>query len=419
MTTMHYVFCYKRVLSLLIVSLLLALLLACAADAEIESEYRLDRVLTEVPETFAPTPTVDLECDPPKSADVTTLLKEMQSCKPDLPHNSKVFIRLFIELQEFKTNPEFHKAGFGDCCRFNSWLTEAESLRSRAGIGPLTGLGVAPGGLRTLGFEYLKGAGGSTGYKEAYESAIEFEARKTMGLTTAMSTVAAGVAECASLENADVTAVLRELQNCKPDLSQDSRDFIKLFIELQKFKTDPEFHKVGFGVCCRFNSWLKKVESLQTRAGQGTLMELGVYPMALYLLGSEYVSSRGQPTDYARQSEGTIKFQAEKTMGLERILTPPASDLSPSSEVIGKWMYDDGYLKGPLTILRDGGQFRLIENFQGLDKFEIPIVEIESSTGRRFTRLDDWLREDYVISRQGDLEIWDIDGLATTARKLR
>ncbi len=412
MPTMHCVFCYKPVLFLLLVALWLSPLLACAADAE------TDRVLTEAPETFAPTPTVDLECDPPEGAEVINLLKEMQSCKPGLPRNSKVFIRLFIELQEFKTDPEFHKAGFGDCCRFNSWLTEVESLRSRAGVGPLTGLGVAPVGLRTLGFEYLKSAGGPTDYSEAYESAIKLEVEKNMGLGTDLPNVAAGTAKkCAPPNNADVTVVLRELQSCKPDLSRDSKDFIRLFIELQEFKTDPEFHKVGFAVCCRFNSWLKKVESFQRRAGQGTLMELAVAPGELLLLGLDYVWSKGQPTDHIRQSEHIIKFQAEKTMGL--VLKTPASDLSPSSQVIGNWMYDDGNLKVTVLILRDSGQFHMVEKFHDSSKLEIPIVEIESSTGRRFTKLDDGLREDYVINRKGDLEIWDIYGLSTIAMKLR
>ena len=68
--------------------------------------------------------------------------------------------------------------------------------------------------------------------------------------------------DCAEPETLEITALLKELQSCKPDLSSLTKDVIRLYFELLEFKDDPEFHKVGFGVCCRFNVWRQEVDAL-------------------------------------------------------------------------------------------------------------------------------------------------------------
>ena len=56
--------------------------------------------------------------------------------------------------------------------------------------------------------------------------------------------------DCSEPEAADITALLGELQSCTTDLSSFTKDVIRLYLELQEFKDDPEFHQVGFSLCC-------------------------------------------------------------------------------------------------------------------------------------------------------------------------
>ena len=70
--------------------------------------------------------------------------------------------------------------------------------------------------------------------------------------TTSITPTATLTEICIEPDNPDLTSLLTELQSCKPDLSQDARETIRLFIELLQFKDNPEFHQVEFGLCCRF-----------------------------------------------------------------------------------------------------------------------------------------------------------------------
>ena len=89
-------------------------------------------------------------------------------------------------------------------------------------------------------------------------------------------------------------------------LSDEAKEIKALYNELQDFKDDPEFHEVGFGVCCRFNEWVQKVEELRDRTGVEIVQELGFVPGDLLMLGMEYMKSKGQPTSFTRDMEATI-----------------------------------------------------------------------------------------------------------------
>ena len=61
-----------------------------------------------------------------------------------------------------------------------------------------------------------------------------------------------------------------------------------LYEELQSFKYDPEFHRVGFAICCRFNAWKVKVDKLSEQSGIEFLTEFGFAPGDLFILGQSY-----------------------------------------------------------------------------------------------------------------------------------
>ena len=92
----------------------------------------------------------------------------------------------------------------------------------------------------------------------------------TLTISPSPSTLQVPISASPSLDNAcqvpidvSVAVLLNELQSCKSTtLSKDSSSIIRLYLELERFKSDPEFHQFGFGACCRFNSWLRELESL-------------------------------------------------------------------------------------------------------------------------------------------------------------
>ena len=80
-----------------------------------------------------------------------------------------------------------------------------------------------------------------------------------------------------------------------------------LYDELQEFKSDPEFHDVGFAVCCRFNKWFARVGELQEQSDMNLFREVGVVPGELRQLGLEYMRSKGEPNSYTRSMEPKFK----------------------------------------------------------------------------------------------------------------
>lgn len=96
--------------------------------------------------------------------------------------------------------------------------------------------------------------------------------------------------------------------HAKAVLSNEVQGLKSLYEELRTFKDDPYFHKVGFGVCCRFNKWMLKVETFRSKfSGIEPFLEVGFVPGDLLQLGMEYMRSRGRPTEYSVWMENIIK----------------------------------------------------------------------------------------------------------------
>ncbi len=240
----------------------------------------------------------------------------------------------------------------------------------------------------------------------------------TAVLATAAIPTTALTETCVEPDGSDLTALLTELLSCKPDLSQDSRETIRLFVELQQFKDDTEFHDVGFGVCCRFNSWKEEVDSLRDTAGIGTTSEIGIVPGDLPTIGLEYVSSAGQPTELTETIQVIIRSAVRKSMGFSTVQPTPTGNPHLVSEVIGEW--ENEYIPGVksrITIFSEAGQLNLKESFSDGSELVQSLIESNSLAGRRFD-LTEEAGEYFVMDADGNLQIWGNSGLLYTAKKI-
>ena len=100
-------------------------------------------------------------------------------------------------------------------------------------------------------------------------------------------------------------------RDCVPKtLSESSREAIRLYEQLQGFREDAEFARVGFGSGGPYHSWLGAAKTLQAEAGLATFQELEFLAGDVMQLGMEYmqVATRGRAlTQYIRDMERTIQ----------------------------------------------------------------------------------------------------------------
>ena len=114
-----------------------------------------------------------------------------------------------------------------------------------------------------------------------------------------------------------------------------------------------------------------------------------------------------------------MELAAKDTMGLAVALPTPTADTARDTEVIGQWR--DHIFSGTearIVIISESGQLRMEHVFNDGGKLEDSLIEVQSSVGRRFDNADG-SGEYFVIDRRGNLEMWDIYGLVTTATRLR
>ena len=121
-----------------------------------------------------------------------------------------------------------------------------------------------------------------------------------------------GAARAASV-HADllVIGVDASERDCVPKtLSENSREAIRLYEQLQGFRDDPDFARVGFGSGGPYYSWLRAAKTLDAETGLATFQELGFLAGEVMQLGMEYmqVATRGRAlTQYIRDMERTIQ----------------------------------------------------------------------------------------------------------------
>ena len=121
-----------------------------------------------------------------------------------------------------------------------------------------------------------------------------------------------GVARATSV-HADVLVIGVDAvpRDCVPKtLSESSKEAIRLYEQLQGFRDDPDFARVGFGTAGPYHSWLRAAKTLHAESGLATFQELGFLAGEVMQLGMEYmqVATRGTAsTQYIRDMERTIR----------------------------------------------------------------------------------------------------------------
>ena len=121
-----------------------------------------------------------------------------------------------------------------------------------------------------------------------------------------------GVARATSI-HADVLVIGVDAvpRDCVPKtLSESSTETIRLYEQLQGFRDNLDFARVGFGPAGPYHSWLRAAKALHAGAGLATFQELGFLAGEVMQLGMEYmqVATRGRaPTQYIRDMERTIQ----------------------------------------------------------------------------------------------------------------
>ena len=83
----------------------------------------------------------------------------------------------------------------------------------------------------------------------------------------------------------------------------------KLYYELMDFKDDAEFHRVGFGVCCKYKKWQLKVEALRNNKTLTMIDKIAVGD--LLMLGLEYMKTKGKENDYTKFARKSIAESLE------------------------------------------------------------------------------------------------------------
>lgn len=89
------------------------------------------------------------------------------------------------------------------------------------------------------------------------------------------------------------------------------------------------------------------------------------------------------------------------------------------SGVIGKWLEKSPYIGSNITILGKDGKLFMENKYKDGSVGKKEIVEMNSSKGKRFQdKKENSAGEFYLIDKQGNLQLWDDEGIIWTARKI-
>ena len=189
-----------------------------------------------------------------------------------------------------------------------------------------------------------------------------------------------------------------------------------LYAEFQTFKHDEEFRRVGYGRCCRYYQWMKRVDALQGNAPGEFLRSFGILPEELISLGAEYHQGRGN-REVARNWEANIDAVSNPKPAEAPI---DAKDDEPDS-VVGRWVVRvTRTLSEDITIVTVEGTLQYIGEFNDGSSRQIELVEIPAKAGelRRFRGAEGsaWRPNDRVaVLTDGELAFYDEFGLIQTA----
>lgn len=101
----------------------------------------------------------------------------------------------------------------------------------------------------------------------------------------------------------------------------------------------------------------------------------------------------------------------------EKILKQQPND--PSREVIGSWLDETPYMGRRITIFRQNGKLFMESVYYDGSSGKKEIVEKLSGRKRTFRRKEgSSVGEFYLIDKQGNLQMWDEEGIISTAKKI-
>ena len=226
------------------------------------------------------------------------------------------------------------------------------------------------------------------------------------------------------------------------EFSESTKLLLALYQELHLFKDDPEFHEVGFGACCRFHDWQTRVQELQSRTNLETLMDIDVVPGDLLVLGLEYMKSKGSPTAYTQTMDP--KFRSAVSVTADQESAPLASQIDPpvqpipavasvttasQTDSLGEWRDVMGdFWDHKLRIVQEDNRYvMIVRPTRGKPlrrdwdhKLRIvqedKLTELPAQGVRRFKV--DAADGIYVIQADGDLGLYDSEGLIRVAKKI-
>jgi len=91
----------------------------------------------------------------------------------------------------------------------------------------------------------------------------------------------------------------------------------------------------------------------------------------------------------------------------------------PSREVIGSWIDDRMHVGNRITIFRQDGKLFMENTYADGSSRKNEIVAGPSTSGKKFEDKEgNSFGEFYLIDSQGNLQLWDQDGLISTAKKI-
>ena len=101
----------------------------------------------------------------------------------------------------------------------------------------------------------------------------------------------------------------------------------------------------------------------------------------------------------------------------EEILKQQPDD--PSREAIGSWLDESPFIGSRITIFRQNGKLFIENTYKDGSSGKKEIVEKLSGKDRTFRRKEgSSVGEFYLIDNQGNLQMWDEEGIISTARKI-
>ena len=189
-----------------------------------------------------------------------------------------------------------------------------------------------------------------------------------------------------------------------------------LYAEFQTFKNEEEFHRVGYGRCCKYYQWMKKVDALRGNDPGEFLRSFGILPGELISLGTEYYQGRGNQ-DAAKMWEASV----EAVLNPKPAEAPIDAENDEPDRVIGRWVVRfTRTLWENVSIETVDGTHLYAGEFNDRSSREIKLVEIRAKTGelRRFRGAEGsaWGPNDRVaVLLDGKLAFYDELGRIRTA----